>query len=296
MTQLNKVPVLFNQEEHTYTNTVTGKVLQGITSTLIHRLFPDKYKDIPQHILDAAAARGSNVHEDIELSETLGVTPTTIEGRNYRKLKERYGLKFLESEFTVSDLEHYASQIDLIFDVEENVIDIADIKTTSRFDRESVSWQLSIYAYLIRLNNPHIKVRNLFGIWLRGDIAEVIEVDRHSDDEIKALIECDLNDCDYDYSPAFPSYITENENVLISLSQRIKELTEEYEAVKGEVLQKMTENNDKSFDTGRLLITLVAPSTRKTFDSKAYQKDHPDEYDKYVKESQTKESLKITVR
>ena len=31
MTNLNSIPVLFNQEEHTYLNTQTGKMLQGIT-------------------------------------------------------------------------------------------------------------------------------------------------------------------------------------------------------------------------------------------------------------------------
>ena len=33
--------------------------------------------------------------------------------------------------------------------------------------------------------------------------------------------------------------------------KRIKELTEEYDAIKSEVLQKMIENKDKSFDTGK---------------------------------------------
>ena len=100
MTKLNQVPVRFDQESHTYTDERTGKQLNGITGTLIHRVFPDKYKDIPQSILANAAARGSNVHEDIELAEELGVVPTTEEGKNYFKLKEKYGIKtFLFSVF-----------------------------------------------------------------------------------------------------------------------------------------------------------------------------------------------------
>lgn len=303
MTKLNTVPVLFNQEEHTYTDERTGKQLQGITGTLIHRLFPDKYKKPQiyteeewQAILDNAAARGSKVHEDIELHEELGVVPTTIEAKNYQELKAKYGLTFLESEYTVSDLEHYASQIDLIFDAGENVVDLADIKTTSKFDRESVSWQLSIYAYFFELNNPHAKVKDLYGIWLRGDIAELISVLRHTVDEIKALIEADLADKTFDYSPEFPSYIMENETALAVLGKKIKELTDEYDAIKSEVFQKMQENKDKSFDTGTLLITVTAASTRKTFDSKAFEKDNPDMYKQYIKETKTSESLKITIR
>ena len=296
MTKLNPIPVLFDQEGHTYLNTQTGVVLRGITGTLIHRLFPDKYKDIPQSVLEKAAARGSKVHEEIELAETIGVTPSTEEGRNYLSLKEAYGLRFLESEYTVSDLDNYATNIDGIYEVEDNVVDIADYKTTSRFDKESVSWQLSICAYFLEKNNPHVKVRKLFGIWLRGDIAQLIEVERKSDDDVQALIEADLEDRGYDYSPAFPDYITENETALCVHCKRIKELTEEYESIKQDVLRKMVENNDKSFDTGNILITYVAPSTRESFDTKKFKSEHADLYSDYIRTSTTKESLKLTLR
>ena len=296
MTKLNPIPVLFNQEEHTYLNTQTGKFLKGITSSLVRRVNPNKYAGIPDHILKAAADRGTKIHEEIELIETIGIIPATLEGRNYLRLKDEHGLRFLQSEYTVSDLEHYATNIDGIYEVEENVVDIADYKTTSKFDKESVSWQLSICAYFLEKNNPHVKVRKLFGIWLRGDIAQVIEVERKSAGEIEALIEADFSDADYDYSPAFPDYITENEASLCALGKRISELTEEYNAIKGEVLQKMIENNDKSFDTGNILITVVAPTVRETFDSKKFKAEHEDLYADYIKQSTTKESLKLTLR
>lgn len=296
MTTLNNIPVLFNQEEHTYLNTRTGKYLQGITSTLVHRVNPNKYAGIPGRILNAAKERGSKVHEEIELAETIGIEPSSQEGRNYLKLKEGYKLDFLQSEYTVSDLEHYATNIDAIYEVEENVVDIADYKTTSKFDKESVSWQLSICAHFLEMNNPHVKVRRLLGIWLRGDIADLIVVERKPDSEIEALIEADLGDTAFDYSPAFPDYITENEASLYALGKRIKELTEEYDAIKAEVLEKMIEHNDKSFDTGDLLITVVAPTVRETFDSKRFKADHADLYAGYLKQSTTKESLKLTLR
>lgn len=296
MTRLNQIPVLFNQEEHTYTHALTGKMLKGITSTLIHRLFPNKYSGIPQAILTRAADRGATIHEEIELAETISIEPTTEEGRNYLKLKEEHGLRFLESEYTVSDLEHYATNIDAIYDVEDNVVDIADFKTTSRFDKESVSWQLSVCAYFLEQNNPHIKVRNLFGIWLRGDIAQLIPVDRRSDEEVEALIKADVNDAEFEYSPAFPDYIRENETALYVLGKRIKELTEEYDRIKAEMLEKMLENKDKSFDTGNMLITVIAPSVRTSFDSKRFTAEHEELAKEYTKTTTTKESLKLTLR
>ena len=296
MTKLNSIPVLFNQEEHTYLNTQTGKVLKGITGTLLKRLNPNKYAGIPQHILDNAAKRGSKVHEEIELAETIGIEPNSQEGRNYLKLKSDNGLEFLQSEYTVSDLEHYATNIDAIYEVEKNVVDIADYKTTSKFDKESVSWQLSICAYFLELNNPKVRVRKLFGIWLRNEIAQLIEVERHSDEEVKTLIKSDTEGIGFDYSPAFPDYITENEQSLYWLGKRIKALSEEYDAIKAEVLRKMIENKDKSFDTGNILITVVAPSTRETFDSKKFKTEHEDLYSQYAQKSTTKESLKLTIR
>ena len=296
MTELRTIPVRFNQEEHTYLNTETGKMLQGITSTLVHRVNPNKYAGIPKHILNAAADRGSKVHEEIELAETIGIEPTTQEAKNYLKLKEQHGLNFLQSEYTVSDLEHYATNIDGIYEVEENIVDIADYKTTSKFDKESVSWQLSICAHFLEKNNPHVKVRKLFGIWVRDDIAQLIEVERRSKGEIEALIDADLNDEPFDYSPAFPDYITENEMSLVYLGKRIAELTEEYNVIKGEILQKMVENKDKSFDTGNVLITVIAASDSKTFDSKKFKEEHGDLYDNYTKTTHKNESLKITLR
>lgn len=296
MTKLNPIPVVFNQEDHTYTNIDKFCELKGITSTLIHRVFPDKYKGIPQAILNRAADRGTIVHEDLELVETIGIEPTTDEGKNYLKLKEKHGLNFLESEYTVSDLEHYATNIDAIYEVEDNVVDIADYKTTSKFDKESVSWQLSICAYFLEMNNPHVKVRNLYGIWLRGDIAELIRVDRHANDEVQALIQADINDESYDFSPEFPDYIRENEIALYVLGKKINELTEEYNSIKSEVLNKMIENKDKSFDTGNLLITVLAPSIRTSFDGKKFMSEHGDIAKNYIKTSTTKESLKLTLR
>lgn len=296
MTKLNQVPVRFDQEAHTYTDERTGKLLKGITGTLVHRVFPDKYKDIPKHILANAAARGSNVHEDIELAEELEVTPTTQEGLNYLELKKAHGLNFLESEYTVSDLEHYASQIDILFEAGENLVDLADIKTTSKFDRESVSWQLSIYAYFFELNNPHAKVRKLYGIWLRGEIAELIEVDRHTEAEVKALIQADIEDKPFDYSPAFPDFITENEESLIALGKTIKRLQEEYDGIKSNLFEKMQESGEGSIDTGKVLYTITKASTRSTFNSKAFKKDHADMYEQYISTTQISENIKITIR
>lgn len=295
MIQLKEIPVSFDAKSHTYTNTETGEILQGITQTLLRRIFPDKYAGIPQHILEAAAARGTAVHNEIEIAEELDTEFTTHQGENYRMMKEREGLKFLTSEYCVSDLEHYASKIDLVFEGESGVY-LADIKTTQKFDAESVSWQLSIYAYLFGLANPDIKVERLYGIWVREEFAELIEVRRHTADEVEALIAADLQDIPFGRPDDTPKYIAAVTPLLRSLKERIDALTAEYDTIKNNLMMQMQEHGDKTAECDGLKVTYTPPTERRSFDSKAFQKDNKDLYDKYTKLTSTSPQIRITIK
>lgn len=293
-TKLKNCGVKFNQEKHEYW--LGDKQLQGITGVLERRLFPDKYKFVSKEMMERAAERGTFVHEQIELAESLGVNPDVQEVQNYLKLKEEYGLKILESEYTVSDLENYATNIDGVYDVEENVVDIADYKTTSKFDKESVSWQLSVCAYFLEKCNPKVKVRKLFGIWLRGDIYRLIEVDRKPVELVKALLLADHNDMPFTWASEIPDYVSIEEESIIALSQRKAEIDEELETIKANLMERMAADGKKSIDTGKVLITLKAASKQMRFDSKKLMADNEDLYNKYLKETNVKESLTMKVR
>lgn len=293
-TKLKKCGVEFNQEKHEYW--LNGKQLQGITGVLERRLFPDKYKFVSKELMERAAERGTFIHEQIELADSLGVKPDVTEVQNYLKLKEEYGLKILENEYTVSDLENYATNIDGVYDVEENVVDIADYKTTSKFDKESVSWQLSICAYFLEKDNPKVKVRKLFGIWLRGDIARLIEVERKPVELVKALLLADKNDMPFTWASEIPDYISIEEESIIALSQRKAEIEEELEAIKAQIMERMAADGKKSIDTGKVLITLKAASIQMRFDSKKLMADNEELYNQYLKQTAVKESLTLKVR
>ena len=293
-TKLKNCGVKFNQEKHEYW--LGDKQLQGITGVLERRLFPDKYKFVSKEMMERAAERGTFVHEQIELAESLGVNPDVQEVQNYLKLKEEYGLKILESEYTVSDLENYATNIDGVYDVEENVVDIADYKTTSKFDKESVSWQLSVCAYFLEKCNPKVTVRKLFGIWLRGDIYRLIEVDRKPVELVKALLLADHNDMPFTWASEIPDYVSIEEESIIALSQRKAEIDEELETIKSQLMERMAADGKKSIDTGKVLITLKAASTQMRFDSKKLMADDETLYNKYLKETSVKESLTLKVR
>ena len=293
-TKLKNCGVEFKQEEHEYW--LNGKQLQGITGVLERRLFPDKYKFVSKEKMKESAEWGSFIHEQIELADSLGVTPEITEVQNYLKLKEENGMKILANEYTVSDMENYATNIDGVYDVEENVVDIADYKTTAKFDKESVSWQLSICAYFLEKVNPKVKVRKLFGVWLRGDIARLIEVQRKPVELVKELLHADINDMPFTWASEIPDYVSIEEESIIALSQRKAEIDEELEKIKADLMQRMAADGKKSIDTGKVLITLKAAYTQKSFDSKQLMADNEDLYNKYLKEKNVKESLTLKVR
>lgn len=293
--KLNKCKVEFNQEKHEYW--LDGKQLQGVTGILERRLFPDKYKFVSKEMMDAAKERGTFIHEQVELADSLGVNPDVTEVQNYLKMKDERGFKTLESEYLVTDNEHYASSIDIVLtDKDADGVILADIKTTSKFDKESVSWQLSIYAYFFEMMNPKVKVKSLLGVWLRGDIARFIEVPRKPVELVKALLLADISDMPFTWASEIPDYVSIEEELIIALSQRKAEIDEELETIKAQLMERMAADGKKSIDTGKVLITLKAASTQMRFDSKKLMADNEDLYNKYLKETSVKESLTVKVR
>lgn len=186
--ELKQSDVIFNEVDHTYT--YLGSFLSGVTSLLHRTLFADKYKGISAEVLAKAAAYGHNIHEQIELVDTLGVESQTPAVQAYLQMKEELHLTTLANEYLVSDEQYIASSIDIVFDD----LTLADIKTTSRLDMEYLSWQLSMYAYLFEMQNPGLKVPRLLAIWLpkpQYGKPNIIEVPRKSNDALKVLLAWD---------------------------------------------------------------------------------------------------------
>lgn len=152
MYKLKKSDVVFYPATHTYI-TPAGRMLDGITGMLSRQLFPGKYDGIDEETMRNAAERGSFIHSVCELVDSLGVEHESPEAIGYKELKETYALKHEESEYLVSDNEHFASCIDKVYRDGESTFTLADIKTTYKLDKEYVRWQLSVYAYLFERQN-----------------------------------------------------------------------------------------------------------------------------------------------
>lgn len=192
--KLFKSEVVFNEIDHTYT--YLGTRLTGVTSMLSRTIFRDKYKGIPKEVLAKAADYGHNIHEQIEIVDSMGVTSDTPAVQDYLRIRQQNGLIPIANEYLISDEEYMASSIDVLYGVEESpvLVDLTDVKTTSKLDMEYLSWQLSIYAYLFELQNPHLKVRRLLAMWLpkpQYGRSALVEVLRKPKEAIEVLIKWD---------------------------------------------------------------------------------------------------------
>ena len=301
MIELVKSGVVFNEESHTYF--LGDRQLSGITGMIKRQLFPDKYREIPQRILERAAERGTRVHHECQFVDTTGFEPESQEAMNYLLLRTGAGYRALANEYTVSDGENFASNIDCVWEKNERIA-LVDIKTTYAPDEEYLAWQLSIYAYFFELQNPHLKVDSLFGAWLYNEKSELIPLERKSDGKVKRLLQCEIEGRRYldtetaveykkDEVQLLPKDVMNKYLEAVAEAEKIQRFIDGF---KDTLKRAMIEHEVKSWDTGCLKATITPAATKKTFDVKKFQSDCPELYRQYVKETGTPASIRITLR
>lgn len=295
---LKKSKVVFNEEEHTYH--LGKKQLKGITGTLIRKAFPDTYKDIPESVLMKAAERGGMIHNSFELfctvfgSDIHAYPNPTQELMDFSDMLQAYELHHVESEYLVTDGKNFASAIDGIFADSESNIYLVDYKTTSTLHYDNVSLQLSIYAMWFEQMNPDLKVKEIVCMWFKDGKSKFQPLPRVSDEKISELITAYLeNDEAYKYEVEIPQEFSVLEQEYRLLTARIDTLKLRQDEVKEKLMQMMETNKQKSIKTTYGSYAYIAASTRQTFDSKLFKDTEPEHYEHYLKEVETKPSIRI---
>lgn len=314
MAKLNESPVIFDNGAHTYT--LNGVRLSGVTA-IVKWMFPETYKDIPQSVLEKAAAHGTQVHTKCELYDSLGIGDDIPEVLDYIRLKEEQGLKTLASEYLVDDGAHISSSIDKVFDEDENgCYPLGDLKTTSKIHNDNVTLQLSIYAYLFELNNPGMKAGRLMCIWLPkkqyGDAA-IIDLRRIPSEGCKEIIAGYLEHADptpyrekwfasgntstaiEPIEEALPVHLKDAEDMIIDIETTIKKLEVKKDELRSRLYDLMVKHNVKKWQSDRLQLVRKLDGTRETLDSAKLKKNYPEVYQECKKISAVKGSLMIKV-
>lgn len=219
--KLKQSPVTFQEECHRYY--LGEKRLVGITG-LIHEVlqlgvYPDANEFVRNTAIPRAAEYGSAVHKSIEMYDEIGIKQTvypnsfgdepwdvSLELESY--IKHRKGFVPVANEYTVSDCEQWASNIDNVWQRESTGgIWLVDTKTNNLnyypldgygqpnffFDhaaglKEYLSWQLSVYAELFEAQNPGYTVEGLAANWLRKGDAAFWVIERKPSKLVKELL------------------------------------------------------------------------------------------------------------
>lgn len=301
-TDLTTSPIVFDPEAHEYLligEDFTSTAYSGVTSILSQVLFPSKYKDVDEDVLERAAARGTRIHELCQDTDTRptdrreGDEQYAPEVTNYELLKVANDIEMIANEYLVSrDDWGIASQIDCV-DSEGNLY---DIKTTYRLDTEYVSWQLSFYAEMYEAQNPSHKAGKLYAIWLRGAECKLVEVPRKTPAQIQQVIDA------WQADETLTTADGDDIDRLVAIEEQIailKDSLSELETKRLQALEpikaRMDDDGVKSVDNPRIKITIVADSTSTRFDSKRFKADHSDLFAQYSTETTRAGYIKTTL-
>lgn len=291
--------VIFDPEAHTY-HTPEGVELQGITGMLHRQLFPDEYRDVPQHILDRAAQRGHTVHQLCELADDLGITPEEPDGLAYVRLRDEMGLVYRASEYLVSDNRRFASAIDKVYEEGDDAFTLADVKTTYRLNEDYVRWQLSIYAYLFELQNPGARVVRLLALWVRDGRASAFPMERIPSNIVTSLLEAEAEGRQFVNPLSMPSTLPEKyrqmEQSIAEIDRQARYWTERKKELMDGVMREMVSAGAYSWEGERIRLTRKKDAIRRSFDQKRLEKDHPDIYAAYVTESPVAGSVTLKIK
>lgn len=299
MIRLTDSGVLFNKESHTYH--LEGKQLVGVTWMLRKRLFPTEYAGVPQDVLDAAAARGTAIHEACECLDNgeAVITDYLAEVNAYERERDKKNFRHLASEYLVTDRTYFASAIDKVYEVDEHTVDLGDVKTTSTLNKEYVAWQLSIYAWMFERQNPDIKVRHLYAIHIRDGKCKVVKVKRKTNDEVERLMMDEIFDAPIAVKeatlPAMPDQYAQMQQDIAEMMCFYAELDEKLKAIKAKLLTAMDDAEATKWQGDILTFTRKADSSRETFDTKRFRAEHPDLYKQYTMITNTRGSVTISL-
>ena len=304
---LKESPVVFDSEHHTYT--LYGHELSGITP-IVHWLFPDTYKGIPQRVLDKAAEYGTLIHSKCELYDSMGICDSD-EVEQYKSLISGAGLTVACSEYLVSDERHVASAIDKVFEDDS----LGDIKTTSKVHKCNVQVQLSIYAWLYEQQTGR-KANKLYLIWLPkpqygqpmvekmtripADICEyVVGIYISGGDPLTAVAALSPY---LMYEPEkkriegeIPDKVQPLVDELITVKKQLDILAEREKELKGLLLEAMGGSGCDKWSDDLIQISRKEAYERESVDTKSLKAKMPEVYESFKKVTKVAESLTYKV-
>lgn len=183
----------FLEEPHLYL--IDGILVPSVTQ-ILELIFPDKYKNINQSILNKKAIFGTEGHSIIEHLNVSNLEKAKEEVSNiqnkdlqicireYLRLVSKFEIVPVEQEQRVSYKYLYCGTLDMTGYV-LGKHSLLDIKFTAELDKEYLSWQLGMYALA-----KGVKYEKYYCIWLpKGKLGQLVEIVPKTKEEILEKLE-----------------------------------------------------------------------------------------------------------
>lgn len=287
--------LIFIKEGHKYF--LDGVQIPGITGVINKYLFPDSFKGVDEETLRNATEIGSRIHMLCEHADMLDMyeTPEQI---LYKEMRDSAGFKHYGSEVKVTNGSTHATAIDKVYLNPDGSVDIADIKTTYKVDKDKLAWQLSINAMMYE-HCFGVKVRNMYCIWIKKDLSDsaVIPIKiRIPDEECARLLQADAEGAEtFETEWARPYHlegITEDVATLLERSAeidaQIKALKAEQDGIKEQANEAFKSSGAQTWKLPYVTISRTKETQRVSIDAKKLkelseqlQKDYPGMLDIY---------------
>lgn len=283
---MKKSRVVFDEAAHSYT--LNGELLpiQGITRMIDRQIFGGKMQNVPESVLKKYSEFGSLVHKEIQEYYENGVLPISDEANSF--IKQR--IECAACEFIVSN-DVIATAIDFVC----KDLFIYDFKTSTVIDKERLSWQLSICAYLFE-QQTGLKVKGLMGVHLRGKECKFAGIERKQDEQVEALIRAELNGEQYMSEETSMQRLIDLEKTIIQIKQEAEMYEERKKVLLAGLQEKMAEMGLKTLKMENLILTLVPESSTTTLDAKKLKEEMPEIYKQFERSGTRKGYLKMTVK
>ncbi len=305
--EIKETKCIFKEDTHQYylVDAATGETIKELISvtTLLkkHGLAPD-YSAVPSETLKAKAEYGKLVHKELENYIKDGNIGFTQELQDFINWKNENNFYAVDSEFMVYN-DIIAGTVDLLGDqqiaVDDSINILGDFKTTAALHKETVAWQLSLYAYLYY--KQYGATINELKAFHFNDGLKVVDINFIPTEEIEKLLEAERNGEIYQpkqlvIAGDLMAQVVEAEETIKQFELQKKEAEEKAASLRQMLLEQMRSQNIKSFENERIKITYVEPTTRETIDSARLKKELPEIAEQYKKISNVKDSVRVTLK
>jgi hypothetical protein len=294
--------ISFNEEKHAYTNEAHA-VIPSVTQ-ILGTVYGTGLENAPAYFVNRAADKGTAIHKAIESYLNDGKKSTIKEFIVWQKWYEGFKNKPFDSEkiiYAQTPNGAFAGTLDFLCD--GWVYDWKTCKTATRQQIQKWQKQLSFYTYALRqmgyaVNEPG-KILHL------TDTYEVINVDYLGDEFVEKTMALykEIKDGKKTQEQAILSEQKELETVSQKELQTLEDVLMQIQALelvaedyRAKIKAEMERRGILDLQVGRVKMTLIPGTIRQTFDTRAFRNDDPALYAIYLKNTEVKPSLRITVK